>query len=198
MKMKIHTDFSHRSTSLALTPLHPILLIRTRIDSDQDEETCTSNELPPRILERDNVGSRSLRDSDEFRSRSTATQPLLPMVGPGKSLTSCVSAKRSKWADRGRSRAASTGCVQMAVANSKGSSGQTLYYYGGQAITSASSTRGNWTNALVSIDLSTGEPPLHSTMNSLRSAALPRGGAKTKTRLSRLSPRQIGRLALLR
>ncbi|GAA5836726.1 hypothetical protein JCM3766R1_007002 [Sporobolomyces carnicolor] len=53
---------------------------------------------------------------------------------------------------------------QMAVANSKGSSGQTLYYYGGQAITSASSTRGNWSNALVSIDLSTdwqaGTPPL--------------------------------------
>lgn len=106
MKMKIHTDFSHRSTSL--TPFHPILLIRTRSDSDQDEETCTSNELPPRILERDNVGSRSLRDSDEFRSRSTATQPLLPMVGPGKSLTSRVSTKRSKWADRGRPSAAST------------------------------------------------------------------------------------------
>ncbi|GAA5898705.1 uncharacterized protein JCM6883_003397 [Sporobolomyces salmoneus] len=53
---------------------------------------------------------------------------------------------------------------QMAIANAKGSSGDTLYYYGGQAITSASSTVGNWTNALVSIDLSTewntGTPPI--------------------------------------
>ncbi|GAA5946615.1 hypothetical protein JCM3765_000319 [Sporobolomyces pararoseus] len=53
---------------------------------------------------------------------------------------------------------------QMAIANSKGSSGQTLYYYGGQAITSASSTQGNWTNALVGIDLSedwpTGTPKI--------------------------------------
>lgn len=54
----------------------------------------------------------------------------------------------------------------MAIGNSKGStSDKSLYYYGGQAITSASSTQGNWTNALVAIDLAEGEltlPPLPS------------------------------------
>lgn len=46
--------------------------------------------------------------------------------------------------------------VQLAIA------GSSLYYYGGQAITSASASVGNWTNALVSIDLSTSafSPPL--------------------------------------
>ncbi|GAA5825789.1 hypothetical protein JCM5353_001428 [Sporobolomyces roseus] len=47
---------------------------------------------------------------------------------------------------------------QLAIA------GSSLYYYGGQAITSASASVGNWTNALVSIDLSTnwgtGTPPI--------------------------------------
>ncbi|GAA5869395.1 hypothetical protein JCM16303_000454 [Sporobolomyces ruberrimus] len=56
---------------------------------------------------------------------------------------------------------------QMAIANSRGSTSgndKSIWYYGGQAITSTSSTQGNWTNALVSIDLSTdwptGTPPI--------------------------------------
>ncbi|GAA5936076.1 uncharacterized protein JCM15063_002700 [Sporobolomyces koalae] len=48
---------------------------------------------------------------------------------------------------------------QMAIANSRGSSSaKSLFYYGGQAITSASASQGNWTNALVSIDLASDWP----------------------------------------